>query len=230
MGDRGATAGVRAQHARDFLDPLRGIERFDGADRAAVRARALGDTEVMVGMGGHLRQVRDRQHLPVSAEGLHQAPDGVTHDPTDARVDFVEDQRGRSAQFARGDGDGEREPREFTARGDLGDRLGRTAGMARDEEDDIVDTGAGGRLEGADLNLEAAAFHAEGLHPAGDLFGKTGRGGTTLLGEFQCGFLVGRRGRALGLAKRIEVGRGLEFGALLEPARAQRRQVLGGDL
>ncbi len=52
----------------------------------------------------------------------------------DAGVDLVEDQRAGFAELAGGDGDGQRDARELAARGDLGERARRAAGVARHEE------------------------------------------------------------------------------------------------
>ena len=69
--------------------------RLHVADASAALQR-LGDDEVMVGAGRHLRQVRDGQHLAVAAELLHQPADRVGHRAADAGVDLVEDQRRRA--------------------------------------------------------------------------------------------------------------------------------------
>ena len=96
---------------------------------------------MVVGAGRHLGQVGDGQHLPVAAELAHQAPDRLRDGAADAGVDLVEDQRLRRTQLAGGDGDGQRHARQFAARGDLGDRPWRAAGMAGDQEADVFQAG-----------------------------------------------------------------------------------------
>jgi len=84
----------------------------------AVGLGHLADQVVVVGTGGHLGQVGDCQHLALAAQLLHQRAHGVAYRTADARVDLVEDQRAR-AILARGlhggDGNRQRQPRQFTA-------------------------------------------------------------------------------------------------------------------
>ena len=67
----------------------------------------------------------DAQYLPVLAEGVQQAANGVGDFAADAGVDFVEDdgRRWRRGFVEAGDFDGEADAREFAAGGDFGERL-----------------------------------------------------------------------------------------------------------
>jgi hypothetical protein len=111
--------------------------RLDGARRRA-GAGALADDEVVVGAGRDLRQVRDRQHLAVAAELLHQAADGLGDGAADAGIDLVEDQRRRRGRrrswLGAVDGDGQRDARQLAARSHLAERPRRAAGVAGDQE------------------------------------------------------------------------------------------------
>ena len=122
----------------------------------------------MVGAGGDLRQVGDGDDLAAGAELLHEAADGLGDGAADAGVDLVEDQRRRrcAGALALGadDGDGEGDSRQLAARGDLGERPRRRAGVAGDQELDRFDAERLRRVGGDELDLEAAAGHAELLH------------------------------------------------------------------
>ena len=54
---------VSAQHSRELLDPLAIVE-WGEFGRYLITVSDLCDAIVAIGAGGHLRQVRDTQHLP----------------------------------------------------------------------------------------------------------------------------------------------------------------------
>ena len=65
------------------------------AGQQGLRAPAphlLGNLEVRVGPGRDLRQVRDAHDLGAPAQRLQPGADGVGGCPTDAGIDFIEDQ------------------------------------------------------------------------------------------------------------------------------------------
>jgi hypothetical protein len=73
------------------------------------------------------------------------------------------------------DRDGEGDARELAARGDLGERRGRRTGVAGDQEFDRFDAERLRRVGGDELDLEAAAGHAELLHRSRHRGGEPGR-------------------------------------------------------
>ena len=123
MRQAGPRQPLAAEHARDLGDARLAGDGCDGAARAWPSPRLLGDDEVVVGAGGHLRQVGHGQHLAVAAELLHQAAHRVGHGAADAGIDLVEDQRrrrlGAAAELARGHRDGQRDARQLAAGGHL---------------------------------------------------------------------------------------------------------------
>jgi len=88
---RGRHVGV-AEHPRNLFYSRLIFGHRDVAGRHAA-FRALGDDEVLVGVDGDLRQVRDDERLAAFPRHVHQrfayaAPDF----PADALIDFVEHQ------------------------------------------------------------------------------------------------------------------------------------------
>ena len=149
-----------------------------GATLLAVPAcvALLGHHQVVVGAGGHLRQVGDGQHLAVAAQLLHQPADGFGHGAADAGIDLVEDQRLRRAQLAGGDGDGQRDARQLAARGHLAHRPRRAAGMAGHQESRrLPGPLARGLRQRLQRHFEAAALHAQALHGLRDGLGQLRR-------------------------------------------------------
>ena len=180
----------------------------------------------MIGAGGDLRQVGDREHLHPLAELLHQAADGLGDRAADAGIDLIEDQRaGAAVLLAGGDGDGQRDARELAARGDLGQRARRAAGVAGDEELGRLHPEALRLVLRQQRDLEAAAGHAELLHRLRHRV-RQRRRRLGARGADGLGFLLVALER-VGLAglQRIEVGGGVELRELGLPFREQRRQL-----
>ena len=63
---------------------------------------------MLIGTGRHLGQVGHASTWRARAELLHQPAHGLGHGAAHARIDLVKDQRGRLAQLAGGDRDGQR--------------------------------------------------------------------------------------------------------------------------
>jgi hypothetical protein len=131
---------------------------------------------VVVGAGGHLRQVGDASTWR-SRPAAHQAAHRLGHGAAHAGVHLVEDQRLRRAQLAGGDGNGQRNARQLAAGGHLAHRPRRAAGMACDQKADVFQPAW--RWAAAQLfqrHFEAAALHAQALHGLGDGLGQQRRG------------------------------------------------------
>ena len=81
-----------AQHARDLVDPGRFVEWIDtGLGRLAVARFA--HPQLLMCLGGHLRQMRHTQDLAPGCQPAQQIADDFRHRPADADVDFVENKR-----------------------------------------------------------------------------------------------------------------------------------------
>ena len=153
---------------------------------------------------GHLRQVGDAEDLVVARELGEERPHDLRHAPADAGVDFVEDERRDAGAPAHQDLDGERQPRELAAGGDLAHRAGGLPGVGGDAELDAFQA-AGGRLRlGLEDDLEPAALHGKALQAAGDFLAEPAGGVPPLRGERAGRLAEGRPGRALALAQRLE--------------------------
>ena len=160
---------LAAQHPLQLVAALGVVERLD--PRVGRVAGHLLDPEVRVGDARDLRQVRDREHLRALGEPLQRRGDGVGGLAADARVDLVEDHRLAAADRR----DRERDARELAARGRLGDRPERQAGVRADQEDGLV----GARRAGialAQLDAELALAHADAAQLLRDRRGERGRG------------------------------------------------------
>ena len=126
-------------------------------------------------------QVRDRYDLRPLGEPLQESADGVRRLAADACVDLVEDKR----VTARDGCDRERDPRQLAARGGLGDRREREAGVRADEEDGIVGSGRTRLVALAELADELAVAHADIAELGGDGVGEGRRGGVALGAELE---------------------------------------------
>jgi hypothetical protein len=82
-----------AEHPRQFLGSFRLVERLEPRARRAA-AHLLRDPQLMVRLGGDLRQVGDAQHLAVRRECAQLSPDHFRDRAADAGVDLVEDEAG----------------------------------------------------------------------------------------------------------------------------------------
>jgi len=82
-----------AQHPPDFLHPRLALDHLD-ITRRHTTFFALGNPEVMVGVGGDLRQVRDDEGLTLRSR---DAREGFSHPhahfAADALIHFVEHER-----------------------------------------------------------------------------------------------------------------------------------------
>jgi len=116
MALRGRHVGI-PQHARDLFDPrLTHHHRHIARRNAALPA--LGHHEVLVGIDGDLRQVRDDESLPAFAGYLlERFPDPPAHLAADALIDFVEHERRDDIVGGEHDLEREHESRELAARG-----------------------------------------------------------------------------------------------------------------
>src|SRR5439155_1053262 len=109
-GLHGGQELLAAEHALDFLPPLRFPERFD-ASVGRIAGQLL-HAEVAIGAAGDLRQVGDRHYLGAGREPLQRLPDRVRRLTADPGVDLVEDDRLAAADR----GDCERDARKLAAR------------------------------------------------------------------------------------------------------------------
>lgn len=78
-----------AEHGRDCLDALLGIEALD-LSRCRLAALHLAHGEVLVGQGADLRQVGDAKHLGVRRQCLELPSDQLGHATADTSIDLVE--------------------------------------------------------------------------------------------------------------------------------------------
>ena len=149
------------QHARELVDARRAASRGVGATASSPRltTRKCGSANAAT-CGRCVTHSTCRR----VAQRLQQPADGRGDGAADARVDFVEDQRGHVAHFARHDLDRERDARQLAARGDARERTERLLRMARDAELDVLEAVARRRRRAAPARLEAAAGHRELLH------------------------------------------------------------------
>ena len=101
MGQPGLGVGVAAHHPRQLPQP--GVT-VDDADAARGDAAVVGlvHDEVSVGERGDLRQVRDDDDLGMFGESRQACADVESRTTSDAGVDLVEDERGRTAGRCRG--------------------------------------------------------------------------------------------------------------------------------
>jgi len=103
------------QHPRHFL-----VARFPGRHAHVTRRDAtlgaLRDDEMVIGVGGDLRQVRDDQRLPIgSGHARQRFPHPHTHLAADALIDFVENERRHRVMRREHDLQREHEARQLAA-------------------------------------------------------------------------------------------------------------------
>lgn len=142
---------IGGEHDGYLVDTLLAVELTDAGDGAAF-FEAFGHLEMLVGLGGNLRKVRDGYDLHVACHLAHDASHSHGDIARDAAVDLIEDDGGQ--QVALGDDrlDGKHETRELAARGDVGNRTERAALVGVEEELDAVvaheaEVGGGGYLD-----------------------------------------------------------------------------------
>jgi len=90
-----------AEHSRDFLDAAVLIQFCDGS-AGFIRPASLVHEQVVMSLGGDLRQVGDGQHLAALAEAAQQLANDLRGGAADTHVDFIEHQC-RYAGCLRGD-------------------------------------------------------------------------------------------------------------------------------
>ena len=112
-------------------------------------AARLGHAQVRVGERGHLRQVRDAQHLAPRRRAPAEAADRRRDRAADARVDFVEHERGHGAGFARHHRNASAMRDSSPPDATRASGAGRLLGMARDAELDAVEPVARRRASGS---------------------------------------------------------------------------------
>ena len=185
---------------------------------------------MLVCASGDLRQMRDRQHLPVPPELLHQLAHGMRHGAAHAGVHFVKYQGLRGTQLAGGHGNGQRHARKLAARSHLGHRARRAARVARHQELHPFQTALLRLRQGFELHHELAALHAQALHRLGNGLRQQGRGAAARLGYRFCFCQVGgvcRIGLALQL---VHIGGGVELRQFGFPERQCVSQLAGRAL
>ena len=192
----------------------------------------FGDPQMGAAAGCDLGRMGDEQDLHVIGHPRQTLADGRRGGAADAAVDLVEHQGGHGGAARKHHLERQHQPREFAARGDLGERAGRLAGVGGDEEAHLVGAlgGPGGVGQRGDAGGEAGAFEFErreflgdgAVEPVGGAgagFGQAGAGG----GEA----LAGRGG---GVLQFLDAG-GAGFQGVEPDAQrvAQAGQVGDGD-
>ena len=138
-------------------------ESDDAAGDFGFRGR-LRNLPLMVRRGGHLRQVCDREHLPVVPEGTQPTTNYFRHPTADAAVDFVEDEAGNVCRARGHDLERQSDPGKLATGGNLGQRTGWLSRIGRDEKGHLIEAiGAVVRLVLGPLELhcEARTAHTE---------------------------------------------------------------------
>ena len=92
MAPRGGHVRI-AQHPRNLFGPLFALHHFDVA-RGNAAFFALRDTEMLIGVDGDLRQVRNDERLAALTRHIQQRlPNAAADLTTDALIHFIEDER-----------------------------------------------------------------------------------------------------------------------------------------
>ena len=241
MRQAGACQPLATQHAGHLGHTGLAGHGPNHAGRAAIGLGPLADHIVMIGAGGNLGQVGDGQHLTPAPQLLHQGPHRVAHRAANAGIDLIEDQGARAhcrASVIRrstprvggvqgGDGDGQRQPRQLTARGHPGQRLGCAAGMAGHQKLNRLQPLGLRHCQPVQRHLKAPSGHPQALHRLGHGQRQRARG------------LGPRRADALRLGQKLLLGGGQRCGQLAgvgrrfkccqlaAPLLAQGRQLIG---
>ena len=176
----------------------------------------------MVGVGRHLRQMRDAEHLARRAERLQQLADGGRDRAADAGIHLVEHQRRHAGDLAGRHRDRQRHARQLAARGDLGQRSRRLRRMRGDIELDVLETVARRFRQRRDTRLEAPAAHRQRLHRGRHMRRQLARRQAPLPGQ-RAGKLAIRSFRSSGACvERGDVG---VLGQLREPRQRVGEQA-----
>ncbi|MND90537.1 hypothetical protein D3C80_826240 [compost metagenome] len=165
-----------AEHARNLFNTL-ALAQIGHGSMGGIAVAHFVHEQVVMALGGHLRQVGDGQHLAAFAQATQQLTDDLCRWPADTHVDFVEYQ-GRDARGLRGDHlDRQADPRQLATGGNLGQGLERLPGVGADQQLDLFQA-LGLQFVaavGPQLDTEAPARHAQALdfllHGAGQLAG-----------------------------------------------------------
>ncbi len=157
----------------------------------------LADAEVAVGIGGDLGEVRYAEGLRAPPDRPEFAGDHLASPPADARVDFVEDERGDAGGGMERGVQREHHAGGLAAGGGLGEGKQRFAGVGAEEERNAVDAVGG---EGVACSVRGG--DAVGVRFVVDADGELGACEADL-GEFTgdgLGEVQGRGGAGLGEA------------------------------
>ena len=108
-----------------------------------------------------LRRVCDHQNLTIRSQRCQPPPDSICRGTAHAAVDLVKDHRKpagilRQANFQR-----QKEPAEFTARGDLVQRSGRRTGVCGDSKGHGINSLGAGLIGLCDVRGKDRALHFE---------------------------------------------------------------------
>src|SRR3990172_968114 len=111
-----------AQHLRQLGQALFGGQRAHRGESPSAALDFL-DAEVLMAVGGQLRQVGDAQHLVVARQAPQLLPHDAADAPADPLIDLVEDQSRRLVGASQDALQAEHQARRLAAGGDLGQRL-----------------------------------------------------------------------------------------------------------
>ena len=138
----------------------------------------LGDPDVLVGEGGHLRQVGHHEDLDVPGQHRQPAADLDGGAAADAGVDLVEDEGRDGVDGGQHHLDGEHDAGEFTAGGALAQRPGRGAGVRLEQEGDLVRAERSQLARGLHVDDQGGVGHGQGRQlradPGGEVLGGLG--------------------------------------------------------
>ncbi|MDZ7726989.1 MAG: hypothetical protein U5Q44_01645 [Dehalococcoidia bacterium] len=113
----GVSGALAAKHGRELAEAAVLRDRFDRRPGAAA-VGLLGHGEVVLAVGGNLRQVGDAQDLMAGGQALQGTADEHASASPNALVGFVEDDRAGLCGGTEDRGEGEQEARRFAAAGD----------------------------------------------------------------------------------------------------------------
>src|SRR5436190_1315321 len=111
----------------------------------------------------------------MSRERVEELAHDLGDSAADAGIDLVEHEGGDRGLSREQHLDGKRQARELPARGDLGERCERLAGMGRDLQLDRLEAARARDIEWIEGDLKLAAAHGETLHRRRDLAAELAR-------------------------------------------------------
>lgn len=159
--------GATAEHAAEFIDAVGFVEDPDAGFGATV-VDVLADEVMGVGVGGDGGEVGDAEELMIAGDVPHLLTDDMGGFAADVGIDFIEDEHG---DFILGGEDcleGEHDAGEFAAGRDGTEGTRGFAGVGREEEFALVETGGGGgggdivSGGGLDADFETGLSESEG--------------------------------------------------------------------